>query len=197
MLEETQKMTPKTWGLLFVLFTSLLLGQAPTTERKTMKAVAWGKDSVLDYLANDARQRTGGKSGVYELYTDDAGNSMLIIDGHIFHGRPVSLDILPALVEGGGALPLDRNFIFERGKTIRRLGCPVHAHDVSRIERSRASGAFLTRLHLGALARGHHDSFHGVRTDGTVNKRLGLELRHWRLRLLASLNVHLSSFLTA
>jgi hypothetical protein len=108
-------MTAKTWGLLFVLFTGLLFGQAPTNDKKTMKAVAWGKDSVLNYLENDARQRTGGKSGVYELYTDDAGNSLLIIDGHIFRGRPVALDPLPALVEGGGAPPLDRNFIFERG----------------------------------------------------------------------------------
>ena len=107
-------MTAKTWGLLFVLFTGLLLGQAPTNDKKTMKAVASGKDSVLDYLAKDARQRTGGKSGVYELYTDDAGNSLLIIDGHIFHGRPVSLDILPSIVEAGGAPP-DRNFYFERG----------------------------------------------------------------------------------
>ncbi len=106
-------MTAKTWGLLSVLFTGLLLGQAPT-KRNTMKAVAWGKDSVLDYLENDARQRTGGKSGVYEFYTDDAGNSLLIIDGHIFHGRLQSGDILPSLFELGGA-PTDRNFIFERG----------------------------------------------------------------------------------
>jgi len=56
-------MTAKTWGLLFVLFTGLLLGQAPTNDRKTMKAVASGKDSELDYLEKDARQRTGGKSG--------------------------------------------------------------------------------------------------------------------------------------
>lgn len=79
-----------------------------------MKAVASGKDSVLDYLAKDARQRTGGKSGVYEFYTDEAGNSLLIIDGHIFHGKLQSGDILPALLELGGAPP-DRNFIFERG----------------------------------------------------------------------------------
>jgi len=96
-----------------VLFTGLLLGQAPTN-RNTMNAVASGKDSVLDYLQKDARQRTGGKSGVYEFYTDDAGNSLLIIDGHIFHGRLGSGDILASLLELGGAPP-DRNFIFERG----------------------------------------------------------------------------------
>lgn len=106
-------MTAKTWGLLFVLFTGLLLGQAPTS-RNTMKAAASGKDSVLDYLEKDARQRTGGKSGVYELYTDDAGNSLLIMDGHIFHGRLGSEDILASLGELGGAPP-DRNFIFARG----------------------------------------------------------------------------------
>ena len=50
---------------------------------------------MLDYLEKDARQRTGGKNGVYEFYTDDAGNSLLIIDGHIFHGRLQSGDILP------------------------------------------------------------------------------------------------------
>src|SRR5579862_4895080 len=107
-------MPAKTWGLLLVLFTGLLLGQAPTNASKTMKAVASGKDSVLDYLEKDARQRTGGKSGVYEFYTDDAGNSLLILDGHIFHGRLQSGDILPSLGELGGAPP-DRNFIFERG----------------------------------------------------------------------------------
>lgn len=107
-------MTAKTWGLLFVLFAGLLWGQAPTNDRNTMKAVASGKDSVLDYLEKDARQRTGGKSGVYEFYSDEAGNSLLIIDGHIFHGRLASGDILPALRELGGAPP-DRNFIFERG----------------------------------------------------------------------------------
>jgi|SRR5579862_6270221 len=106
-------MTAKTWGLLFVLFTGLLSGQAPAN-RNTMKAVASGKDSVLRFLENDARQRTGGKNGVYEFYTDDAGNSLLIIDGHIFHGRLQSGDILPSLGELGGAPP-DRNFIFERG----------------------------------------------------------------------------------
>lgn len=107
-------MPAKTWGLLLVLFTGLLLGQAPTNASKTMKAVASGKDSVLDYLEKDARQRTGGKNGVYEFYTDDAGNSLLILDGHIFHGRLQSGDILPSLLELGGAPP-DRNFIFERG----------------------------------------------------------------------------------
>ena len=106
-------MTAKTWGLLFVLFTGLLLGQPPTNDKK-MKAVASGKDSVLDYLEKDARQRTGGQSGVYELYADDAGNSLLIIDGHIFHGRLGSEDILASLLECGGAPP-DRNFIFGRG----------------------------------------------------------------------------------
>ncbi len=103
----------KTWGLLLVVFTSLLFAQT-ANESKTMKSVASGKDSVLDYLAKDARQRTGGKSGVYELYTDGAGNSLLIIDGHIFHGRLGSEDIVASLSELGGA-PLDRNFMFERG----------------------------------------------------------------------------------
>jgi hypothetical protein len=106
-------MTAKTWGLLFVLFTGLLLGQAPTNKSNTMKAVASGKDSVLDYLEKDARQRTGGKNGVYEFYTDEAGNSMLIIDGHIFHGRLGSVDIMPSLELGGA--PPDRNFYFVRG----------------------------------------------------------------------------------
>src|ERR1700685_1653861 len=106
------EMKIKTWGLLFVVFTGLLFAQ--TANQNKMKAVASGKDSVLDYLAKDARQRTGGKSGVYEFYTDDAGNSLLIIDGHIFHGQLQSGDILPSLLELGGAPP-DRNFIFERG----------------------------------------------------------------------------------
>ena|SRR5579862_2162631 len=106
-------MTAKTWGLMFVLFAGLLLGQAPTN-KNAMKAVAAGKDSVLDYLEKDTRQRIGGRSGVYELYTDDAGNSLLIIDGHIFHGQLASKDMLKSLLELGGA-PTDRNFIFAGG----------------------------------------------------------------------------------
>jgi hypothetical protein len=86
-------MTAKTWGLLFVAFTGLLFAQT-ADQNKTMKMVASGRDGVLDYLANDARQQTHGKNGVYALYTDDAGNSLLIIDGHIFRGR-----------EGAGSFP--------------------------------------------------------------------------------------------
>jgi hypothetical protein len=52
----------------------------------------------------------------------------------------------------------------------------------------------LTGFHLGGLAAADDDSFHGVGTDGTVNKRLVLELGHGLLRLEASLNVHASSF---
>ena len=96
-----------------MLFTGLLFAQT-VNKSNTMKAVASGKDSVLDYLEKDARQRTGGKSGVYEFYTDDAGNSLLIIDGHIFHGRLGSGDVLPSLGELSGA-PSDRNFTFARG----------------------------------------------------------------------------------
>src|ERR1700733_115204 len=107
-------MIAKICGLLFVLFTGLLWAQAPTNDKNTMKAVASGKESVLDYLEKDTRQRTGGKTGVYELYTDGAGNSLLIIDGNIFHGRLGFQDILVSLGELGGA-PLDRNFIFDGG----------------------------------------------------------------------------------
>ena len=102
-------MTIKTWGLLFVAFTGLLFAQT-INEDKGMKMVASGKDAVLDYLANDARQQTHGKNGAYALYTDDAANSVLIIDGHIFRGRqgagsfPGSLDDLPGV--------LNQNFIF-------------------------------------------------------------------------------------
>jgi hypothetical protein len=90
-------MTIKTWGLLFVAFTGLLFAQT-ANQNKTMTMVASGKDAVLDYLANDACQQTHGKNGAYALYTDDEGNSLLVIDGHIFRGRqgagsfPGSLD---------------------------------------------------------------------------------------------------------
>jgi hypothetical protein len=108
---EKKKMTIKTWGLLFVAFTGLLFAQTANQNNKTMKMVALGKDAVLDYLANDAGRQTHGKNGVYALYTDDAANSVLIIDGHIFRGRqgagsfPGSLDDLPGV--------MNQNFIFE------------------------------------------------------------------------------------
>src|SRR5271166_609573 len=73
-----------------------------------------------------------------------------------------------------------------------RLSRPVQAHDVPRIERGRAPRAFLTRLHLGRLSCGHHDSFHGVRADRTVNKRLRFVLWRRLCRLRASLTVHAS-----
>ncbi len=76
--------------------------------------------------------------------------------------------------------------------TCARLSRPVQAHDVSRIERGRASRALLTGFHLGRLSRGHHDTFHGVGTDRTVNKRLRFVLRHRPRRLRASLTVHAS-----
>src|SRR5580704_16259013 len=77
------------------------------------------------------------------------------------------------------------------------LCCAIHAHYVSRIESRRATRAFLTGFHLRGLSCRDHNPFHRVRADGTVNKCLGLVLRHRVLRLRASLNVHASSFLTA
>ena len=78
-----------------------------------------------------------------------------------------------------------------------RLRCAVHPHDISRIQSSRAPRALLTGLHLGCFGRGHHDSLHRVRADGTVNECLGLVLWDRLLSLGASLNVHASSFLNA
>jgi hypothetical protein len=103
-------MTIKTWGLLFVAFTGLLFAQT-ANQNKTMKMVASGRDAVLDYLANDARQQTHGKNGVYVLYSDDEGNSLLIIDGHIFRGRQGAGSFPGSLDDLRGAPP-NVNFIF-------------------------------------------------------------------------------------
>ena len=103
-------MTIKTWGLLFVAFTGLLFAQT-ANQNKTMKVVASGKDAVLEYLANDARQQTHGKNGAYALYTDDEGNSLLVIDGHIFRGRQ-GAGSFPASLEDLRGAPLNENFIF-------------------------------------------------------------------------------------
>jgi hypothetical protein len=88
-----------------------------------------------------------------------------------------------------------------RNHARRTLSRPIHAHDVTRIECSRASRAFLTGFHLGGLSRRDHDPLHRMRADGTVNKCLSLVFGHrladWRPRLRASLNVHASSFLNA
>jgi hypothetical protein len=88
---------------------------SPRTDKREQddKSGCFGQGLGVGLSRKDARQRTGGKSGVYEFYTDDAGNSLLILDGHIFHGRPAFEDILVSLGELGGAP--DRNFIFERG----------------------------------------------------------------------------------
>jgi len=103
-------MTAKTWGLLFVAFTGLLFAQT-ANQNKTMTMVASGKDAVLDYLANDARQQTHGKSGAYALYADDAGNSVLIVDGHIFRGRQGAGSFPESFDELRG-VPLNENFVF-------------------------------------------------------------------------------------
>lgn len=103
-------MTVKTWGLLFVLFTGLLFAQT-ANQNTAMKIVASGRDAVLDYLANDARQQTHGKNGAYALYTDDAGNSLLIIDGHIFRGRQ-GAGSFPGSLDDLRGVPLNENFLF-------------------------------------------------------------------------------------
>ena len=103
-------MTAKTLGLLFVAFTGLLFSQT-ANQNKTMTMVASGKDAVLDYLANDARQQTHGKNGAYALYTDDEGNSLLIIDGHIFRGRQ-GAGSFPGSLDDMRGVPLDVNFVF-------------------------------------------------------------------------------------
>ena len=59
-----------------------------------------------------------------------------------------------------------------------RLRCAIQPHDISRIERSRAPGALLTRFYLGGLPRRDHNPFHCVRANGTVNKCLDLVLGH-------------------
>ena len=111
-------MTIKTWGLLFVTFTGLLFAQT-ANENKTMKVVALGKDAVLDYLANEARQQTGGTNGAYGLYIDDAANSLLIIDGHIFRGLPKSGGFPGSFDELRGA-PINEVFGF-RGHIITEI----------------------------------------------------------------------------
>ena len=103
-------MTIKTWGLLFVAFTGLLFAQT-INQDKGMKMVASGKDAVLDYFANDARQQTHGKNGAYALYTDGTGDSVLIIDGHIFRGRQWNGSFTDLHDELRG-VPLDENFAF-------------------------------------------------------------------------------------
>ena len=103
-------MTIKTRGLLFVAFAGLLFAQT-ANQNKTMTMVASGRDAVLDYLANDARQQTHGKNGAYALYTDDAGNSLLIIDGHIFRGRQ-GAGSFPESLDDMRGVPLNVNFIF-------------------------------------------------------------------------------------
>jgi hypothetical protein len=108
---DKKKMTIKTWGLLFVAFTGLLFAQTANQNNKTMKMVASGKDAVLDYLANDARQQTHGKNGAYALYTDDAGNSLLVIDGHIFRGRQ-GAGSFPESLDDVRGVPLNVNFLF-------------------------------------------------------------------------------------
>ena len=62
-------------------------------------------------------------------------------------------------------------------------GGAIHAHDIRRVESSRATRAFLTGFNLSGLTCGDDDPFHGMRADGTVNKRLGLEMGNWLLRL--------------
>ena len=104
-------MTIKTWGLVFVAFTGVIFAQT-INQDKGMKMVASGKDAVLDYLANDARQQTHGKNGVYALYTDDAGDdSLLIIDGHIFRGRQ-GAGSFPGSLDDLRGVPPNENFIF-------------------------------------------------------------------------------------
>jgi hypothetical protein len=103
-------MTIKTWGLLLVAFTGLLFAQT-ANQNKTMKMVASGKGAILDYLANDARQQTHGKNGAYALYTDDEGNSLLIIDGHIFRGRQ-GAGSFPGSLDDVRGVPLNVNFVF-------------------------------------------------------------------------------------
>ena len=100
----------KTWGLLLVVFTGLLFAQT-ANQNRTMKVVASGKDAVLEYLANDARQQTHGKNGAYALYTDGEGNSLLVIDGHIFRGRQGAGSFPGSLDDLRGA-PLNENFTF-------------------------------------------------------------------------------------
>src|ERR1700722_16972306 len=100
----------KTWGLLLVVFTGLLFAQT-ANQNKTMKVVASGKDAVLDYLANDARQQTHGKNGAYALYTDEAGNSVLIIDGHIFRGRQ-GAGSFPESFDDLRGVSLNQNFLY-------------------------------------------------------------------------------------
>jgi len=99
-------MKVKAWGL-FVALVSLF-GQTSTNGKKTtLKAAAVGKEAVLDFMEKDALQRTGGKPGVYRVYTDDAGGvQMLIIAGHAFTGT---------FSASGAQLPSSEDWNVERG----------------------------------------------------------------------------------
>jgi hypothetical protein len=125
-------MTIKTWGLLFVAFTGLLFAQTQNQKKdasytlcwsgdKPMKMVASGREAVLDYFVNDARQQTHGKNGVYALYTDDAGDdSLLIIDGHIFRGRQ-GAGSFPGSLDDLRGVPPNENFLISGGRIITEI----------------------------------------------------------------------------
>ena len=51
-----------------------------------MQTVAEGKSAVLNFLENEALQRTDEKPGVYSLVRDDVGNLILHIEGFTFVG---------------------------------------------------------------------------------------------------------------
>ncbi len=67
-----------------------------------MDMIAKGKNDVLAYLEEKARQKTGGQDGEYVLVQSDTGELIAIVAGHTFIGSgTVTLSGMQAQVNNG------------------------------------------------------------------------------------------------